>query len=291
MARPRGLGRGLSALIPDSQQEERSDEGRPRDIALELIEPNPFQPRRSFPPEALQELAASIKTHGVLEPVLVRKHGAGYQLIVGERRLRACQLAQVSHIPAVVGEWDDRAAMEIALVENLQRQDLNPLEEARAFRRLVEDFRWTQEDVADRVGKSRPYVANYLRLLQLEEEIQQALASGILTVAHAKELLGVDPPRRASLATQCIREGWTVRQLHAATERPEGAPGKAAPIDAHMKVLEMNLRRRFGVKVALRGSPERGRIEIPYRTLEDLERIVEMLHGNDREEDHGNFVV
>jgi ParB family chromosome partitioning protein len=276
MGRPRGLGRGLSALIPEVGGVEvgPGDVGR---VPLEQIDPNPFQPRRQFAPEALAEMADSIRVHGVVQPVVVRPgHGGRYELVVGERRVRAARMAGLTEIPAVVREWDDRTVMEVGLVENLQRQDLNPVEEAEAFRRLVEDFGWTQEAVAERVGKSRSHVANYLRLLQLEAEILGWLEEGSLSVAHAKALLGVEGERRGILARRCVAEGWTVRQLNAAIARPEGPPPRA-PGDPHLRGVEQRLRRRFGTRVTVKGSAERGRIEIPYRSLEELERIVELL--------------
>jgi ParB family chromosome partitioning protein len=291
MARPRGLGRGLSALIPEQLVEDAAQASGAREIAVEAIDPSPFQPRRSFGEEALGELAESIRQHGVVQPVVVRPMPGGrYQLVVGERRWRAARLAELKAIPALVREWDDRTVMEVALVENLQRQDLNPVEEAEAFRRLIDEFRWTQEDVAGRVGKSRSHVANYLRLLQLEAEIREWLAEGTLTVAHAKVLLGVEGARRMTLARRCVGEGWTVRQLNLVAARPEVPPPAPAP-DVHLKAVETRLRRRFGTRVNVRGSAQRGRIEIPYKTLEELERILELLEVGETDGQAGPFVV
>jgi ParB family chromosome partitioning protein len=292
MARPRGLGRGLSALIPEQPQVPAAGtQAGTLEIGLDVIDPNPFQPREVFARDALEELAQSIRLHGLVQPVVVRETTGGrYQLVVGERRLRAARLAGLAAVPALVRHWDDRTVMEVALIENLQRQDLNPMEEARAFERLIREFGWTQEDVGDRVGKSRSHVANYLRLLQLSPEIIRLLEEGALSVAHAKVLLGVDPGRRWALAERAARDGWTVRQLNQAAQLPVGPPPRPTP-DAHLKAVEGRLRRRFGTRVNLKGSPQRGRIEIPYHSLDELERLLELLDNESATEGPGPFVV
>lgn len=290
MAKARGLGRGLSSLIPSDTETLTSTQSTPHEVAVDLIDPNPHQPRRVFRAEELEELANSIRVHGVLQPLIVRQTGERFELIVGERRLRASRIADRSSVPVIVQNWDDRTVMEVALVENLQRQDLNPIEEAEAFAHLAEEFHWTQEDLAGRVGKSRPHVANMLRLLQLEAGIQEMLSSGAITVAHAKVLLGITGYRREELAERCAREGWTVRQLVAAAEeRP--TPAAKPPGDAHLKAVERRLQRHFGAKVAIRGSAERGRIEMPYRSLEELERLLAMLERPEPGDGGGRFVV
>ncbi len=280
MAKARGLGRGLSSLIP-----ERSAGTERRDgvdtIALARIVPNPFQPRRQFGESELAELAESIRLHGVIQPVVLRPWQEQFQLIAGERRVRAARMAGLTVIPAIVKALSDRDAMEIALVENLQRTDLNPMEESFAYKRLIEEFEWTQDEIGARVGKSRSHVANYLRLLQLETSIQNMITSQSISVAHAKVLLSVESPRRGFLAARCASEGWTVKQLEAAAKRGEIPPRSRAQDDVHLRSVEAGLRRRFGTKVSVRGDSSKGRIEIPYRSLEELERLLSMLdHGS-----------
>jgi ParB family chromosome partitioning protein len=239
--------------------------------------PNPYQPRRHFDEAELTELAESVRIHGVIQPVLLRPTEGGYQLIAGERRVRAARLAGLDSIPAVVKALSDREAIEMALVENLQRSDLNPLEESQAYSRLIEEFQWTQEEIVVRVGKSRSHIANYLRLLQLEPGIQILVADQSISVAHAKALLSVEGARRGLLADRCAREGWTVKQLEAAIKRGEVPTEAKGAEDVHLKSIETGLRRRFGTKVTLRGDAARGRIEISYRSLEELERLLQML--------------
>lgn len=290
MARARGLGRGLSSLIPSETGTGVVGESMTHEVDVDAIDPNPHQPRRVFRTGELEELASSIRVHGVLQPLIVRQRGERYELIVGERRLRASRLAGRSTVPVIVQNWDDRTVMEVALVENLQRQDLDPVEEAEAFARLVEEFHWTQEDLAGRVGKSRPHVANMLRLLQLEAGIRDMLSAGSITVAHAKVLLGITGYRRKELAERCAREGWTVRQLVAAAEPRPTAEPKPSP-DAHVKAAERRLQRQLGAKVVIRGSAERGRIEVPYRSLEELERLLTILERPESGDGGGKFVV
>jgi len=298
MAKARGLGRGLSSLIPERPALEVSDAERvPQsgisEIELEKIEANPYQPRRKFLEKELMELAESIRVHGVIQPVLLRVVNGSYQLIAGERRVRASRIAGLVTIPAVVKDFSDRESIEIALVENLQRSDLNPLEESQAYSRLIEEFHWTQEEIGARVNKSRSHIANYLRLLQLEEVIQGLVAEQSISVAHAKVLLSIAGAKRVSLAERCVDEGWTVKQLEAAIKRGDTSSMPPSPTrnpDVHLKGVEAGLRRRFGTKVTLRGDSTKGRIEIPYRSLNELERLLTLL---DEDADHptGDFVV
>lgn len=280
MAKARGLGRGLSSLIPERTPDAVRDS---RAAGVELVDlsrisPNPFQPRRHFDGGELADLAESVRVHGVIQPVMVRPWENDFQLIAGERRVRAARMAGLTAIPAVVKALSDREAIELALVENLQRSDLNPIEESYAYSRLIEEFHWTQEEIGARVGKSRSHIANYLRLLQLEPSIQSLVSEQIVSVAHAKVLLSVDGVRRQTLAERCAHEGWTVKQLEAAVKRGEiPVAGPAAQEDVHLKSIEAGLRRRFGTKVAVRGDSARGRIEISYRSLDELERLLAML--------------
>lgn len=297
MAKARGLGRGLSALIPDrtgeimveSAESELRESGVQR-VPVDRIESNPFQPRREFNEQELLDLAQSIRVHGVIQPVLLRKVGLKYQLVAGERRVRAARLAGLVDIPAICRDINDQEAMEIALVENLQRSDLNPIEESLAYQRLIEEFEWTQEEIGARVGKSRSHVANYLRLLQLEENIQRLLGGQELSVAHGKVLLSVSGPRRVELAERAAREGWTVKQLEAYAVRGEVPSPAVNALDVHLKAVESGLRRRFGTKVTFRGDANKGRIEIAYRSLEELERILGILDSDSSDSGDG-FVV
>ena len=293
MPRARGLGRGLASLIPDRPEGTSADGASlVPELPVDLLDPSPFQPRTEFTEEQMAELTESVRSHGVIQPIVVRPAGGAgrYQIVVGERRVRACRAAGLTTIPAVVREWDDRTSMEAALVENLQRQDLNPMEEARAFRRLMEDFHWTQEDVAHRIDKSRPHVANMLRLLALPPAIQEWIQEGQLSVAHGKALLSADESRWMKLAERAVEQQWTVRQLTAAIALPAGPPTKIPP-DPHLKAEEIRLRRRLGTRVTFRGGPERGRIEIAYKTLGELERLLELLHGEAAGQVEGPFVV
>lgn len=291
MPRQRGLGKGLSALLSEQPSSVAAvAQADVRQVALDQIDPNPYQPRHHFAEEALEELAASIREHGVIEPVVVRSMGSRFELIVGERRVKASRLAGRDTVPALVKAWDDRTVMEAALIENLQREDLTPMEEAHGIRRLMEHEGWTQEQAAERIGKSRPHVANLLRLLQLEAEIQFLLDEGKLTAAHGKVLLTLTGERRRVLAERAAREGWTVRELNLAAARPD-EPLVRRPPDAHLKAAEADLRRRLGTRVLLKGSPQRGRIEIPYRSLAELERLLEVLGRDPEDEPPDDFAV
>jgi ParB family chromosome partitioning protein len=290
MPRPRGLGKGLSALLSEQPSAVESGGDRPREISLDLIDPSPFQPRRRFGEEELNELAASIAEYGVIQPVVVRERGGRYELIVGERRVRASRLAGRQEIAAVVRAWSDAEALAAVLVENLQREDLNPIEAAHGLKRLMEELSWTQEQVAERVGKSRPHVANLLRMLQLDAEIQDLIAEGQLTVAHGKVLLGIDAERRVALARRAAAEGWTVKQLVAAAARDE-RPRAPKTADVHLQEIEARLRRALGTKVVFRGTAEKGRVEIAYRSVEELERIIGLLQQDGDSSSIDGFVV
>ncbi|WP_053959722.1 ParB/RepB/Spo0J family partition protein [Sulfobacillus thermosulfidooxidans] len=297
MAKSRGLGRGLSSLIPDGSHNGGSVgadmTSGVEQIPIERIHSSPFQPRRHFAEEELNELSASIRVHGVIQPIVVRPSsaGGGYELVAGERRYRAAKSAQMDKIPAIIRTMSDQEAMEIALVENLQRSDLNPMEESWAYHKLTQELGWTQEQIGERVGKSRSHIANYLRLLSLEPQIQEWVAEQKLTVAHAKFLLSLDPGQRLIWAERAVKEEWTLRQLE--THVAMLAVTKERPIkkpDAHIAVTEEQLRRRFGTKVRVKGDLNKGRIEIPYHTVEELERILEILEENPQAAS-GDFVV
>ncbi|MBI5380333.1 MAG: ParB/RepB/Spo0J family partition protein [Opitutae bacterium] len=258
-----------------------------QEVPVHLIEPSPYQARKEISPEQLSELAESIRSEGLLQPVVVRKHGDKFQLVAGERRWRAFQLLKLKSIPARLVEASNASSAAIGLIENLQREGLNPVEEAYGYASLIRDFDLTQEQVAERVGKGRPTVANSLRLLSLEAEIQGYLAKALLSTGHAKVLLGIeDPAQRAVLARRVIEEGMSVRtteklvQAKKAGLTPPAKPtARAVPAveAAAVASIQQKLTSHLGARVALKHSPKRGRIVIEYAGNEDLQRILEKL--------------
>jgi ParB family chromosome partitioning protein len=279
----RGLGRGLGALLGDPPKigEERREI---REIALDAIRPNPQQPRTTFEPEALRELAESIEELGVLVPIIVRASATSsqYELIAGERRWRASALAHKTTIPAIVKAVDDRASLEIAIVENLQRADLDPLEEAMGFAHLVEDYGFTQERVAERIGKGRPTVSNALRLLSLSDKIKAKLRDRTISAGHARALLAFPESEREELAARIERDGWTVRDIERYGQRTSGArPPRARKSNGKklpdIVAAENRLRYALGAPVAIVPSGQGGRVEIRYADDSDLVRIVDAL--------------
>ena len=276
------LGRGIEALLGESPQAES-----PSELSVDKISPNRDQPRRTFNRDELQELADSIATHGVLQPLVVQADGDGYRIIAGERRLRAARLAGLSSVPAVVRTTKGIEHLELALVENLQRADLNPVDEARGYRRLMELGGHTQEQVARRVGKSRVTVTNALRLLKLPDDILPAVERGDITAGHARALLGVaDDAARSELFDRVIDERLSVRATEEAVHEPstpatdEGGD-RPAPraIDPELAALQQRLIEALGTKVDVRGSARRGRISVTYYSSDDLERICERITG------------
>jgi ParB family chromosome partitioning protein len=296
----KGLGRGLGALIPEVPLGEKEREGIV-EVDIHAVIPNPKQPRKRFDETKLAELAASIKEHGIVQPIVVRPRGTQYEIVAGERRWRAAKAAGLERIPALVREFSEAETMEIALIENLQREDLNPLEEAEAYRALLEEFRLTQDELAKRLGKSRPQISNTLRLLQLPDPVREEIKSGRLSMGHAKVLLGVDDQQeQATLAQRVVAEGLSVRELEAlvqqtpATRAPSRSHGGRKPQQPEVRDLEERLSQHFGtpVKVALGG--EKGKIEITFFGEEGLNRILEVIGLDDRpkaQPPRGRFVV
>ncbi len=278
--RSQGLGRGLASLIP-----QRSPGGPPTiEIATSRIRPNPHQPRKRFDPEGLASLTASITEHGILQPILVTETIDGYQLVAGERRLRAAQAAGLDRIPAVVRQLADREQLELALVENLQREDLDPLETAEAYRQLIEEFGFSQEDVASQVGRARSTVANTLRLLELAPGVQAAVADGRLTEGHGRALGGLATELQDRVLDSVVGQELSVRQTEELVRRlrePRAQP--AAPparrLDPDLERIEEDLRRALGTKVSLARSRRGGRIVIEYYSDEELGRLYERLTG------------
>lgn len=276
--RHQGLGRGLSALIP-----QRTPPPGPIEIPVRRIMSNPYQPRRRMDEEALKGLRDSILEHGVIQPILVTETIEGYRLVAGERRLRAAELAGLERIPAVVRQLADPEQLELALVENLQRADLDAMEEAHAYRQLIEEFGFTQETVATRVGRARSTVANTLRLLELEPTVQAAIADGRLTEGHGRTLVGLEPEVQARLLDSIVGQALSVRQTEELVRRlREPRPTTAAAkkqSDPDLERVEEELRRSLGTKVSLARTRRGGRIVIEYYSDEELERLYERLTG------------
>jgi ParB family transcriptional regulator, chromosome partitioning protein len=284
----KGLGRGLSALIPGASQPrgEAYSEGLNFKVEVDRVTPSPFQPRRTFDDTKIEELAASIRNQGIIQPLVVRRKGDGYELIAGERRWRAAMRAGLTHVPVVVRDASDHEALQLALVENLQREDLNPIEEANGYRRLQEEFRWSQDEMAEKVGKSRPAIANSMRLLSLPTEVQQEVSSGNLPAGQARALLGLH--NEALILSACrevIARGLStreteklVRHLLLGRRRRRQVP----LIDPDLRSVVEELQRALGTRVRLlpKARSPRGKIEIEYYSLPDLDRIIQTIKGN-----------
>lgn len=271
----RGLGRGLAALLSPMVAEGQQFQ----DLSVDAILTNPNQPRKSFDSASLQELVSSMRQTGVLQPVVVRPSGDYYQLIVGERRWRAAKLAGLSTIPAVVREATDAECLELALIENLLREDLNPMEEAEAYQRLLAEFEWTQEELARRVGKDRTSIANCLRLLKLPAIIQDDLRAGRLTMGHARALLSLtSPAEQLKLREEILTHSWSVRATEEGVKRSQ-VPRRAPRRSAELAALEEALREALATRVRIVGNERRGRIEAVYVSREELERLVEKISG------------
>jgi len=286
------LGKGLGALIPGAEEQTLvSDPGGDQStegslvlrISVEDIEPNPHQPRERFDEEAVSELAKSIREKGLLQPISVRKFGTGYQLIAGERRLRASKVAGLDEIPALIFDvTSDQEMMELSLIENVQREDLNAIEEAKAYRALIDDCFLTQEEVAQRVSKDRSSVTNTLRLLSLAEEVRDALETNKISMGHARALLGLEDSRaQESMCKDIINKGLSVRRVEAlvrvaknGTAIPKLRPASADP---HVAAVEEDLRQRFGTGVSIKRQGKKGKIEIEFYSMDDLERVLELL--------------
>ena len=283
MASERGLGKGLGALLGDAALQ--TQEAGSVSLPISQVEPGLKQPRKRFDDEALADLADSIRQHGVIQPLTVRRLSSGYyQIIAGERRWRAAKLAGLSEVPAVIIEADDRKVMELGLIENLQREDLNPMEEAGGYRVLMEEYGLTQEEVAQQVGKSRPAVANALRLLSLPPSLHPLLEDGQLSAGHARAILSVPSPQlQEKLADKVVAEGLSVRQTEALAKRL--AAGEATPpprpegpdLSIYLKEAERTLGARFGRKVSIVSGKRKGRIELEYYGPDDLTALLDLL--------------
>jgi ParB family chromosome partitioning protein len=285
--RPSGLGRGLSSLLGEVSQEApvRGGDalrGQIRMIPVAGIEPHPGQPRRIFQEEALDELAASIRSRGVIQPIVVRPHGHRFQIVAGERRWRASQRARLHEIPAIVRDFSDEETLEVALIENIQRQDLNAIEEAQAYKRLLAEYGHTQEELGRLVHKSRSHVANLLRLLDLPAKIQVMVGTGELSMGHARALVSAADPE--ALAEEVVRRGLSVRETEKLAQAGKGKKTRAAPIEykgagADISALERQLGDMLGLKVAIRHGPGGGTVGLSYSTLDQLDMICQRLSG------------
>ncbi len=280
----RGLGKGLSALIPDEPLADLFNEEGNKDsilnIKLSLIEPNESQPRKEFEKDSLDELKTSIEQYGIIQPIVVRKKEDKYEIIVGERRWRAAKAAKLKEIPCIIKEADDRQAMKLALIENLQRQNLNPIEEAYAFKGLMEDYNLTQEEAAEAVGKSRSYIANTVRLLNLDREIMNYMAKGKITRGHGRALLGItSKEERVKAAESIVNNKINVRETENMVKKKNKNKHKSKEIkkDPFVSEIEENLMRSLGTKVKLTARKNGGKIEIEFYGHEDLERIIEII--------------
>jgi len=299
----RGLGKGLDALFGDAEvtiqpapeksetktkkaaakEESRPAAGGIEYININDIKPNANQPRKTFDEEKLEELAASIKEHGLIQPVVLRKSGKGYEIVAGERRWRAARKIGIKEVPCIVKELTDEENMLLAIIENMQREDLNPIEEAEGINQMIDTYGLTQEQVSKSVGKSRPYIANSLRLLRLPDVIIGYVAQGQLSAGHGKALAGIeDDKRQIDLADAAIKEGWSVRQLEKAVKEDKPAARKASRVkvkNADVRKVENDLKDVLGTKVTLNQNKkgDKGKIEIEFYSKEELERLIELL--------------
>ena len=299
----KGLGKGFAALFADTQEEynkfnfdDLGEEGKEmKDSVIEIpvnaVEPNPNQPRKVFNEQALQELADSIAVHGVIMPIVVNKKGAKYMIIAGERRWRASRLAGKQTVPAIVKDYTERQVKEISLIENLQREDLNPIEAANAMKQLMEEYQITQEDLAERIGKSRSAIANTLRLLTLDNEVIDMVSEGTLSQGHARALITLPKAEQVAIAKKAVAKRMSVREVEQAVKDYYNPPeeqrkAKRARMEANMSVelkdLIVRLQRGFGTKVSAIGNDKKGRIYIDYYTRDDLDRIAELLEKLER---------
>ena len=289
----RGLGKGLSVLFSETEgdygksllfeeTEEQSQQGV-TEIDITSIFANPNQPRKAFDPTALQELADSIEKHGVIMPIIVNKSGDKYMIIAGERRFRASKIAGLKTVPVIVKNYTERQIKEISLIENLQREDLNPIEAANAMKSLMSDYGLTQEDLADRIGKSRPAIANTLRLLSLTPDVRKLVETGSLSAGHARALISMPDTDQTKMANAIVREGLSVREVEKRVKdyfmTPEEKARKKQKIElsAELKELVADMQRVFGTKVNAIGNDNKGRIYIDYYTRDDLDRLADII--------------
>mgnify|MGYP004614895933 FL=1 len=290
-----GLGKGLGALLsqydreiePEKKQEAQTENitkigGAQTELELSKIYPNPNQPRKNFDQKALEELADSIKVHGLIQPIIVNESGDKYMIIAGERRWRACQMAGLTAVPVIIKHYTEKQVSEIAIIENLQREDLNPVEVARGIKKLMEEYQLTQEKVAERLGKSRSEIANYSRLLGLDNEVLELVENGKVSFGHAKCLAGLDDrEQQIYLAKQVAKSKYTVRELEREISKLGNKPAKKSTqyiLSTEIKDLINLMQRKLGTKVNIIGNNKKGRIYIDYYDQDDLDRLYELLN-------------
>jgi ParB family chromosome partitioning protein len=278
----KALGRGLGALLSSDRTIDLGAE--PTEVDLDSIVPGPMQPRTHFDEASLESLAESIRSHGIVQPLLVRRRDGGYELVAGERRWRAAKIAGLTRVPVIVKEVPDESLLEIALIENIQREDLNPIEEAQAYKKLIETVGLTQEALASRVGRDRSYITNYLRLLRLPDDLQQLVKEGRLSTGHARTLLALShPDQQRRIARQIIDGGLSVRMTENIVQKlVEGKSARSAPatrtVDPNVRAAESKLRRALGTQVKILMSDQgRGKVEISFFNSQDLDRIYNLL--------------
>lgn len=284
----KGLGKGLDSLIVEKVNDEvaltKENVSRETFLNINLIEPNQTQPRKNFDEDSLQELADSIKLHGIIQPLIVQKKEEHYEIIAGERRWRAARLANIKEVPVIIKEYSDQEVVEIALIENLQREDLNPIEEANAYHRLISEYHLKQDEIAERVAKSRTAVTNSMRLLKLDSRIQQMLIDDMLTGGHARALLSIkEPEEQYLLATKIFDEKLSVRETEKLVKKYLSLePKKKSEIKTENNIIYQNIEEKmkniFGSKVVIkRRADDKGKIEIEYYSIDELERIIELV--------------
>jgi ParB family chromosome partitioning protein len=278
----KALGKGLEAIIPDLKAGGLEVRGHVVDIDVNEIGPSPYQPRSTMSEDSLEDLKQSIREKGVLQPVIVRRHAGGFQLVAGERRWRAAKLAGLGSVPAVVMRVSDSEALEIALIENLQREDLNPVDEAKGYRELLMRFSLTHEDLARRIGKNRTTITNSIRLLNLPDEVKRGLEEGKITVGHARAMLGIEDPRQIiNIYRSVLHRGLSVRQVEALVRRTLRTKSKRKPVPARtapeITSIEEGLMRKLGTRVRILSHGGHGKIEIEFYSDEDLNRILETI--------------
>lgn len=290
MSKKFGLGKGLGALIPEEEAQEEQKSDRKSSLAanlvsINLIKPNAGQPRKAFDEEKIQQLSESIKEHGIIQPILLKKDGDTYSIIAGERRWRAAKAAGLKEVPVIIMDIDEKGVLEISLIENIQRQDLNPIEEAWAFRKLIEDFEFTQEELGRRLGKSRTALSNTMRLLNLDARVQEYLIDGVITEGHGRAILALeDKELQYKLAQKVIDDGLTVREtekLISEIAKGKGLekqkPEKKTVSDPYITDIKNKLEERFDTKVLISNKNNKGKIEIEYYSNDDLQRIMDIL--------------
>lgn len=289
MAERKGLGKGLGALFEDVNIDSTEIEGSEANkedinfIEIDEIAPNESQPRKTFNKEKLEELARSIKTHGVIQPIVVRKQGSHYEVVAGERRWRAARIAGLSEVPCIVRELTDEQNMLVAIIENVQREDLNPIEEARGIRAMIEDYELTQDEVAKAVSKSRPYITNALRMLKLPDAVLDMVSAGKLSAGHARAILSAKEEEQTEIAKHVETKGLSVREAEKLSKKglsfDRKKPGKHPTKNAAVKQIESELSSALGTKVNLSQSGNKGKIEIEYYSREELEGLIEALRA------------